>query len=425
MSRLPISLPLFLALLAASVLAPAAALAAPLRPSAEGVSDTPSAVEPHWACPRGLCDAIVDPHPSSSAAALAPVFALGKPEGGGEEGGYDPAELRAAYNVPATGGAGQTIALVEGFAYKAAEKDLAKYRSHYSIPACTSSGGCLTMVNSHGAAPHYTVGTGWELEESLDLAMASVACPECHIMLVDAEGESWKALGAAVSRAAKMGATEISNSYGLPEETCTSECAAAAPDYDQPGLFVSVSSGDYGWDNAYEGALSPSYPADQPDVAAVGGTALHHSKNARGYSERVWGEPGLGVGSGSGCTLQSKPSWQEDTGCAGRTDNDVAAVAACSTPVSVYNSLEGGWGDVCGTSVASPLVAGIEAHASAFARSLPGGEAFYEDPSTLFDVTTGTNGKCPASVKYLCHAQRGYDGPTGNGTPNGPLNLIE
>jgi hypothetical protein len=405
----------------ALALAPTVAGAAPRRPDF-AVSDTPSSTRPHWACPEGLCDAIVDPRPSADAEPFA--RARHEPEGSGELGGYDPQDLRSAYSIPATGGAGQTIALVEGFAYKQAESDLAEYRSHYGLPPCTSTSGCFTAVNGTGVAPHYAKGTGWELEEALDLDMASTACPECHLLLVDAEGETWDALSTALDTAASLGATEISNSYGLPEETCEAECAEAGPRYDEhPGVMVTVASGDYGYDNYLEGAASPSFPADQPDVVAVGATSLSHATNTRGWSEAVWGEPALGLGSGSGCTLEAKPTWQSDAGCGGRTDNDVAAVGACATPVSIYDSDEGGWADVCGTSVGSPLVAGIEAHASAYARSLPGAEAFYEDPTALFDVTAGKNGRCPHRRRYLCKARVGYDGPTGNGTPDGPLLL--
>jgi alpha-tubulin suppressor-like RCC1 family protein len=87
--------------------------------------------------------------------------------------------------------------------------------------------------------------------------------------------------------------------------------------------------------------------------------------------------------------------------------------------------VEGGWRLVCGTSVSSPLVAGIEAHADAFARSLPGADAFYHDPAALFDVTSGSNGLCtsPPGYEDLCNAGIGWDGPTGNGTPDGPLEL--
>jgi subtilase family serine protease len=396
--------------------------AAPRRPDT-AISDTPSSTRPHWACPEALCDAIVDPRPSADAAPSAQADPAHKLEGGGEEGGYDPQDLRSAYAIPTTGGAGDTIAVIEGFAYKQAEKDLAEYRSRYGLPPCTAKSGCFTAVNGKGLTPHYGGVSEWETEEALDLDMASTACQECKILLVDAEGESWDALSKAVDTAASLGAGEISNSYGLPEETCEAECVEAASGYDHPGVMVFVSSGDYGYDNYFEGAASPSYPADQPDVIAVGGTSLSHASGARGWSEKVWGEPKFGVGSGSGCTLESKPAWQTDTGCSGRTDNDVAAVGACATPVSVYNSREGGWLDVCGTSVSSPLVAGIEAHASAYARSLPGAEAFYEDPAALFDVKSGSDGKCSGAQKYLCHAKAGYDGPTGNGTPDGPLLL--
>ena len=408
----------------ALALVSAVASAAPLRPSG-AISDTPSSTRPHWACPEGLCDAIVDPRAGAGAGAV--PLAQGKSDhkrpGSGEEGGYDPQDLRSAYAIPATGGSGQTIALIEGFAYSAAEKDLAEYRSRYGLSACTSGSGCFTAINSKGKTPHYGGFSEWETEVALDLDMASTACSECHILLVDAEGENWDALSAAVDTAVAHGATEVSNSYGLPEQVCSTECTEAAPGYDHPGVMITVSSGDYGFDNYLEGADSPSFPADQPDVVAVGGTSLKPAGNTRGWLEKAWGEPEYRVGSGSGCTLQAKPAWQTDTGCSGRTDNDVAAVGACATPVSVYMSREGGWLDVCGTSVSSPLVAGIEAHASAYARSLPGAEAFYLDSGALFDITGGKDGTCSGPQKYLCRAKAGYDGPTGNGTPDGPLQL--
>ena len=267
----------------AVALLPATAGAAPLRPGYGGISDTPSAVEPHWACPHGLCDAIADPRPAGGAA-LPAVYEGKKPEGGGKLGGYDPQDLRSAYAIPTSGGAGQTIAVVEGFVYKQAEKDLAEYRTQYGLPACTAKSRCLTIVNGKGQAPHFTSGTGWELEVALDLDMASAACPECHILLLDAEEETWDALGAATNRAATMGATEISNSYGLPEETCTSECAKDAADWNHPGIFVTVSAGDTGWDNAFEEAQSPSYPptSRQSPPSAAPGCAEPRTRSAPG-----------------------------------------------------------------------------------------------------------------------------------------------
>ena len=49
----------------------------------------------------------------------------------------------------------------------------------------------------------------------------------------------------------------------------------------------------------------------------------------------------------------------------------------------------------------------------------------YTNRGSLFDVTSGSNGRCTkgrnTAGAYLCTGVTGYDGPTGNGTPNGSL----
>jgi hypothetical protein len=396
------------------------------RPAHAGISLTPSKTEPYWACPEGACEAIVDPPAVTASGHWA--LPAGGPllEGGGEDGGYDPQDLQAAYKIPASGGSTQTIALVEAYGYEGAEEDLATYRQRYGLEACTEADGCFRKVNENGEEANYPPPDGWELETALDLDMASAACAHCHILLVEGATNSFSDLGSAVNTAAALGATEISNSYGFAEENCgASDCEEYSSDYDHPGVVVTASAGDSGYDNDLAGYESPEFPAASPYVVAVGGTSLHRASNSRGFSEEAWLETARGLGTGGGCSRSElKPAWQTDTGCANRTDNDVAAVAACKTPVSIYATPMGGWANVCGTSVASPLVAGIEAHASAYARSLPGAAAFYSDPGALFDVATGSSGECaPGEPEYLCDAGAGYDGPTGNGAPDGPLEL--
>jgi alpha-tubulin suppressor-like RCC1 family protein len=439
-SRLRWGLPsVALAALAMAVLAPGASarvnLAKAIRREhlQSHISLTKSATTPYWACPESFCDAIVDPRPTRSAGDGPVRFAMpdGGPafEGGGEEGGIDPQELRAAYNVPASGGEGQAIALIDAYGYADAESDLARYRSRYGLPACTKKHGCFRHLNAQGGKARNRTGDGgWEVESALDLDMASAACPGCHIVLVDAEGGTLKELGEAVDTAVAQGATEISNSYGLAEQDCEVTCESISSAYDHQGVMIMASAGDHGYDNFQSGEDSPNWPAVLPSVVAVGGTSLKKAADERGWSEEVWGEPKRELGTGSGCAsarMGAKPAWQTDAGCSGRSDNDVAAVGACITPVSIYVSAEGGWVDVCGTSASSPLVAGIEAHADALAHSLPGADAFYHDPSALFDVTAGSNGLCssPPGYEDLCNAGAGWDGPTGNGTPDGPLEL--
>jgi sugar lactone lactonase YvrE len=178
-----------------------------------------------------------------------------------------------------------------------------------------------------------------------------------------------------------------------------------------------ASSGDGGYLGVYYGQNSLWYPAAQTYEISVGGTALYRANNARGWTESTW------WAAGGGCSRSEvKPAWQLDTACPYRDDNDVTAVGAPETPVSVYYN--GKWELWAGTSAASPLVAGIEAHASAFAHSLPGADAFYSDPAAFNDVTEGANaanGECEVAI--LCNAGPGWDAPTGMGSPNGPLTI--
>jgi hypothetical protein len=339
-------------------------------------------------------------------------FALIVPEevspsyGTGEKGGFSPADLRSAYKLPATGGVGQTIAIVDAYDDPNAESDLKTYRSHYGLSECTTANGCFQKVNQKGEAKNYpSTNTGWGVEISLDLDMASAICPECHILLVEASSASIGNLGTAENEAASLGATEISDSFGSPE--FPSSWVSLDSDYNHPGIPILVAAGDLG------GGTPTNFPADVPTVISVGGTALYTAANSRKWRETVWS------GSGGGCSLaQPKPEWQISTGCSTRISNDVAAVASTETPVSIYDSFGSeGWMLEAGTSVSAPIMAGVEALSSPAARAL-GAKAFYQagPAGELFDVTEGRNGTCS-----VCEAKAGYDAPTGWGTPNGVL----
>jgi hypothetical protein len=301
--------------------------------------------------------------------------------------GYGPASLRAAYELATAAkqnGHGQTV-----------------YRKEYGLPGCTTANGCFRKVNQEGAAsPLPEANPGWAVEESLDLDMVSAICPNCHILLVEGNDSSDYNLAAAVATAGRLKATEISNSYGEPEYP---GIARLEHDFDQPTAKVTAASGDSGY--------GVSFPASSQYVTAVGGTTLYPADNSRGWAESVW------LGSGSGCSaVIPKPSWQHDS-CAHRTDNDVAAVADPDTPVAIYDSYQGGgWDQVGGTSVGSPLVAAVYALVGSATRGYPDGSYFYSHKQDLFPVTTGSNGTCTPA--YLCTGGPGYNGPTGFGTPD-------
>jgi len=318
--------------------------------------------------------------------------------------GFLPADLQAAYgltSIAASSGGSATIAIVDAYDAPTAEADLGVYRAKFSLPACTTANGCFRKVDQNGGTSYPKADGGWAQEISLDLDMASAICPKCKILLVEAKSAYFTDLALAVNRAASMGATVISNSYGGPEYASEANDQSA---YNHPGIAVTVSSGDAGY--------GVEFPAASQYVIAVGGTSLRKASGGRGWSETVW------AGAGSGCSAYiTKPSWQKDAGCSRRTVADVAAVADPNTGVAVYDSYSyrgsSGWMQFGGTSAAAPIVAAVYALSggtTTAAQSLYGA-------SGLFDVTSGSNGSCGGS--YLCTGVSGYDGPTGNGTPNG------
>jgi subtilase family serine protease len=244
---------------------------------------------------------------------------------------------------------------------------------------------------------------GWGQEEALDIDMVSAVCPNCHIILVEV-GSSFET---GVNAAVKLGATEVSNSYG------GHEFASSDAGYVHHGIPITASAGDDGY--------RVGQPASFSNVIAVGGTTLSRSATARGWTETVW------AGTGSGCSKRvPKPAWQSGSvfQCGMRTMNDVAAIGDPETGVAVYDSYgkarQIGWLEFGGTSVSSPIIAGIYA-LSGTAKSVNDASGIYAHPSLFNDVTKGSNGSC--SIAYLCRAEVGYDGPTGLGTPIGPSGL--
>ena len=318
--------------------------------------------------------------------------------------GFGPADLQSAYALPsATGGTNKTVAVVDAFDNPNAEADLAVYRAQYGLPPCTTANGCFTKMNQNGLpSPLPVPNAGWAAEIALDIQMVSAVCPNCRILLVEANSNVDTDLFTAVNTAVAQGAKFVSNSYGGPEDP--SQTASDAF-FNHPGVAITASSGDDGY--------GTSYPAASQYVTAVGGTSLAHAANSRGWTETVW------TGAGSGCSaFDPKPSFQTDTGCARRTVADVSAVADPQTGVAVFNTYQApGWAVFGGTSVSAPVIASVYALAGTPASASYPSSYPYASTSALNDVTSGSNGSCGGS--YLCTAGPGYDGPTGLGTPNG------
>ncbi|HSX09283.1 MAG TPA: S53 family peptidase [Candidatus Saccharimonadales bacterium] len=328
--------------------------------------------------------------------------------------GFGPAEFRKAYGITGDSKKTTVVAIIDAYDQPNILSDLQIYSSTFNLPQLTDCTGtiikstlpCFKKVDQTGGTNYPSTDSGWALEISLDIEAVHAVCDNCSILLVEAKSASNTDLLKAVDTAVNLGATIISNSYGSGEAASETQSDSH---FNQPGIAIFASAGDSGY--------GVSYPAASRYVIGVGGTKLNLTSTGAYSSESAWSD------GGSGCSsYETKPSWQHDTGCKKRTVADIAADADPMSGAAVYDSVKynnkKGWFKIGGTSLSSPLIAGIFATGDQLSTSQQAGSFFYGLSSNHFhDITKGSNGFCTPS--YLCKATTGYDGPTGLGSPNG------
>jgi hypothetical protein len=458
-----IRLPGLAAVTAAALVVAAAALLSPAGAASTVTVKLPQAVchapKPHH---RG-CDAIrlVTRQVSPTTAAGLKAAGVARPTalGFGPAGGYTPTQLATAYGINPNAATSQTVAIVDAYDDPSVLSDLNTFDANYGFPAETSTS--FRVVNQDGnASPLPTADTGWAPEITLDVQAVRAVCRSCKILLVEADSNQNGDLGTAVDRAVSMGATIVSNSYGSAENDPGNTQAVVA-DYNHPGVAILASSGDegwYGWDlfNILStGDGMPSTPASFPSVVGVGGTSLYLNADGTRAGEQVWNDnggldvAGSAIGdsylvtagaAGSGCSsIYNAPRWQQKVagystlGCGSTARNgvDIAADADYLTGFDIYETFDwctsncptDGWATFGGTSLASPLVAGMWGLAGgpkgvkSPALTLYG--HYQSTPGKTYDVTIGGNGACDTGSPSACATFFGVDNPNTFGF--GPL----
>ncbi len=359
--------------------------------------------------------------------------------------GYGPADLASAYKITSSSTSTATIAIIDAGVDGNLASDLATYRKTYGLPACTTANGCLKLVNYTGGAqpaPQKS-GQGAQAEEeiavetALDVDMASAACPSCHITEISvpwADGvndgnTSMNDFSKAVSTAVSGGAKTVSISYGYTP-TAQSTSGTDLADFNHPGVAIEVSTGDSG----FNGGTHTSWPSDLPYAVGVGGTQL--TKSGSTWSEKAWGVDSGNGAAGSGCETYFKAANGQPAAVTKACNNhlataSVSADASPATPLAIYDTYAPSshqppnWAVVGGTSASSPYIAGLFARAGV-PSSLLGPNTLYSAAASNFrDITSGNNEVQDQCKNYagvsasVCNAGKGWDGPTGLGSPQG------
>jgi subtilase family serine protease len=368
-------------------------------------------------------------------------------------GGLTPAQIQTAYNLgpllrAGIDGKGQTIVIVDPFGSPTIAHDLAVFDQQFGLPAPPA----LQVIQPAGPVPRYrptNARTGAAAETTLDVEWAHVMAPGAKILLVEtpvAEVEGRSGFPQIVKAEEyvirhHLGGV-ISQSFGATEATFRSAAAltqlrgayqlAAEPAYRVTVLAASGDTGAAGQTYSTRSFFTTpqvGWPASDPLVTAVGGTQLNLAPDGTRLGPDVaWS------GSGGGRSVVfARPPYQDGVKrIVGRARGipDISMDASCVSSVAIYASFNAGppvWARECGTSLATPLFAGIVALAAQKAGHLLGAinPALYTMAAShdrgIVDIQQGNNtfrfpsGGTTHVVRGFA-ARPGYDLVTGLGT---------
>jgi subtilase family serine protease len=350
---------------------------------------------------------------------------------------YTPQQLQAAYDFPtgkrAPTGAGQTIVVAVAFGSSTIEDDLASFDSLFGLPS--------TQI-SYCGAPSQTVDPNWAVETSADVEYAHAMAPGAKIVLAVAPSDDDDTVAQTVAAcSAAYPGSIVSMSFGddedlVPDSALATFRAAFDAGTAAGSTFLS-GTGDFGATDGDPYAIA-AYPASDPLVTAVGGTEgdpypqglLRGNGNHYGH-EQVWKETDLFpfevASGGAPSILFDVPDYQAPfNGSDARTVADVAYNASINGgELVVFGGQLGNFG---GTSVGPAHWAAIFALANEL-RAGAGQDPLGQANPALYaiagdhhaydrdfnDVTRGDNA---ANSDIGFSAGKGYDIPTGLGTPD-------
>ena len=323
--------------------------------------------------------------------------------------GYTPQQLRSAYGVPASlTGKGVTVAVVHQWAYPTAAQDLATFGAEHGEPLRPGQFGQILPADLDTSCPGgIQAGNARATnEEDLDVEAVHAMAPAARIVYLGAECAddfgTLSVLDALTRITDQRLASIVTVSSGVP--VASPGVVAAYEQVFQQGAAEGIGfyapSGDSG-DNATHTAdhqpMQPAYPASDPWVTAVGGTTMAIGRDGSYKWETGWGDddavlgaggaswsglPGtFAMGAGGGASIQFRqPSYQRGVVPASlseangsrqpvRVVPDIAADADPATGPLIgvtgipgagiaarYTQFPG-----AGTSISTPLIAGIQA----------------------------------------------------------------
>jgi subtilase family serine protease len=207
--------------------------------------------------------------------------------------GYTPAQLQGAYNLAkpiaaGTDGKGVTVAIVDAYASPTLYADAHTYSVKNQPDAVLKPSQYSEVVPSSFNNTTLCQASGWFGEQTLDVEAVHAMAPGAHILYVGAKN-CINGLFDAVQNVVDHGAAQIiTDSWGDTAGDLLDPSGVRTM-FDNvlllaggTGIGVQFSSGDEGDNFSVTGLTAADYPAESPYATAVGGTSLEvNSGNAR------------------------------------------------------------------------------------------------------------------------------------------------
>ncbi len=358
--------------------------------------------------------------------------------------GYKPAQLQGAYNVTGAiaggdNGSGVTVAIVDAYVSPTLYSDAVEYAKKNQVSQQWRRGQFTEMIQRPFTKTEECEASGWSGEQTLDVEAVHAMAPGARVLYVGGKNCTVSLYNAVQEVVDGHLANIVSDSWSNGPEEEEGETTESREAFNHvllmaagTGVGVQFSAGDEGDNFIASGKQQPSFPATSPYATAVGGTSVEIGAQNNRLGEVGWSTgisalctqelaelgscepsevgkwepeaPGrYDYGGGGGTTNQYAEPWYQEpvvprdlaekagTGGLNRVLPDISMEGDPSTGMLVGETQEfadGTYYDqyrIGGTSLSSPLFAGLMADADQAAR----GSLGFVNP-LLYHVDSGS-----------------------------------
>lgn len=212
--------------------------------------------------------------------------------------GYKPGQMRGGYGlsnaVSMGAGKGVTVAITDAYDSPTLQADATHYFALNDSSNPLSSSQFTNVEPTKVSNVALCGGSGWYAEQALDVESVHTMAPGAHILYVGAQDCTDNKLLDAIQTAMADGASVISDSWGdtlgdlLVDQATKRVFDNTFMLADSTGVSILFSSGDSGDNFADFGITAPDYPASSPFITAVGGTNLQINSANQRIAEYGW-----------------------------------------------------------------------------------------------------------------------------------------